>query len=164
MRVAVESDFLTTDSVFSSSMEFDNLPAPVDLRSNIKELEAAIRRDLPLYDIDELTNHDFCDGLYARTLVLPAGSVIVGKTHASENFFLLVAGSIIVTTPEGPKVITAPYLAVTHPGEKRAGFALTDAITMNFHANPLNETDPDTLESMYIITEKSLPVSAKGAS
>jgi hypothetical protein len=52
---------------------------------------------------------------------------------------------------------------VTHPGEKRAGFALTDAITMNFHANPLNERDLEALEAMYIIPEKSLPVSAKEA-
>jgi hypothetical protein len=162
MRVAVEADILTVGE-FSSAAEFGDLPAQVETRSQIKELEEAIKRDLPLYDIDKLTKHDFCEGLYARTLLLPAGSVVVGKTHASENFFLLVAGSIMVTTPEGPKVITAPYLAKTQPGEKRAGFALTDAITMNFHANPLNERDLEILEAMYIIPEKSLPVSAKEA-
>ena len=107
-------------------------------------------------DADELTSHHFCGGLYARELFVPAGATLVGKTHAQENLFFLLQGTMTVTTDTGAVTITAPYMAVTKPGTKRAGFAHSDCICMNVHPNPDDEQDLVLLEQRYI-TPEALP-------
>lgn len=119
----------------------------------VRELEAALAALPNQLDIDALTQHHFCAGMYVRELFIPAGSAVVGKQHAQQNFFLLVKGTLTLATPEGPMTITAPYMVVTQPGEKRAGFAHEDCICLNFHPNPDDERDLDKLEARYIIPE-----------
>jgi hypothetical protein len=126
----------------------------------VRQLEAAIREMGGDFDIEAHTSHHFCDGLYARELNVPAGTVIVGKTHASRNFFLLVKGTMWLATPDGPVRIEAPYMTTTQPGTKRAGYAETDCVCMNFHANPDDEWDLEKLEARYI-TPEALPAPEK---
>jgi hypothetical protein len=126
----------------------------------VKALEAALRELPEQVDIDSLTSHHFCDGLYARELLIPAGVAMVGKTHATRNFFVLVKGTLLLATPDGPVRISAPYMTVTEPGTKRAVFAETDCVCMNFHANPGDERDMDKLEARYI-TPEALPAPDK---
>ena len=119
----------------------------------ITELDRAIREVLPTYDVDSLTSHHFCAGLYARELQIPKGGVIVGKRHASQNFFLLVKGEMTFSTDHGMIRVQAPFMAITRPGERRVGYAHEDSITMNFHANPDDCTDLVLLEERYITPE-----------
>ena len=56
-------------------------------------------------------------------------------------------------TEEGPVRISAPYVAITQPGDKRAVYTHTDCIVVNIHPNADNETDLKVLESRYIIPE-----------
>jgi quercetin dioxygenase-like cupin family protein len=122
----------------------------------VRALEAALRDMDGRYDVDELTTHHFCDGLYGRQVTLPAGTIAVGKVHAERNFFFVLAGELILATPEGPVRVAAPFMAVTDPGTKRAVYALTDCICMNVHPNPDDERDLARLESRYI-TPEALP-------
>ena len=126
-------------------------PSPTE--DQVAMLEAAVREGLPNYDIDELTSHHFCAGLYARELAIPKGGIIVGKRHAKQNFFLLVKGDMTVSTNNGMRRITAPFMVVTQPGDKRVGYAHEDSITMNFHANEDDCTDLVLLENRYIVPE-----------
>lgn len=116
----------------------------------VEQLERLIPQVMPTLDIDSLTTSHFCKGLYARELFIPKGSVIVGKRHAEQNFFLLAKGELTVSTPTGMKRIKAPFLAVTKPGEKRVGYAHEDSVTFNFHPNPDDCTDMQVLEMRYI--------------
>ena len=125
--------------------------APTELQ--ITELEKAIREALPTYDVDSLTSHHFCSGLYARELLVPKGGVVVGKRHASQNFFLLVKGEMTFSTDHGMIRVRAPFMAITKPGERRVGYAHEDSITMNFHANPDDCTDLVLLEERYVTPE-----------
>lgn len=125
---------------------------PPSLES-IRLLEDLIPKNLDTLDIDALTTHHFCKGLYARELLIPKGAVIVGKMHASENFFLLTKGEMTVWTANGMVRVKAPFMTVTKPGEKRVGFAHEDSVTVNFHGNPDDCTDMQILESRYIIPE-----------
>lgn len=122
----------------------------------VRRLEAALCQFESASDMAELTAHHFCDGMYARELFIPAGFALVGKMHASRNFFVLVKGTLILATPNGPMSITAPYMSVTEPGDKRAGYAVTDCVCLNFHSNPDDEQDLAVLESRYI-TPEALP-------
>ncbi len=126
----------------------------------VKRLEAIMRQMPDQLDADRLTSHHFCAGIYARELFVPAGATLVGKTHAQENLFFLLMGEMTITTDAGPQTIRAPYMAITKPGTKRAGFAHTDCVCMNVHPNPDDEQDLALLESRYIIPE-ALPAPEK---
>lgn len=133
--------------------EIDNLRQASPTLEQIRALEFAIPQALETYNADELTTHHFCEGMYARELLIPAGAVIVGKMHAKENLFLLAKGDMTVWTEQGVRRVQAPFMVKTKPGDKRVGYAHTDSITINFHANPDNETDMTVLESRYITPE-----------
>ena len=117
----------------------------------IQRLQNAIAAELDCYNIDELTTHHFCEGMYARELFIPAGTVVVGKMHAKENFFVLMSGEVTVLTPSGVKRVKAPFMVVTKPGDKRIAYAHEDSVTFNFHPNENDETDVALLESKYIV-------------
>lgn len=132
---------------------FDNgLPT----EDQVAKLEQAIPQCLETYDIDSLTQHFFCEGLYARWLDIPKGAVIVGKRHSRENFFILAKGDMTVWTSEGMKRVSAPFMVTTKPGEKRVGYAHEDSVTINFHANPDDCKSLDILETRYITPEASM--------
>lgn len=105
--------------------------------------------DMPQLDLP--VKHHFADGIYARELFRPAGTLIVGKVHAKENFYLLVAGEIVAWTEEGMKRFKAFHMMVTKPGTKRVTYAVTDAICITFHAT--KETDLDKIEAELVIPE-----------
>ena len=109
-----------------------------------KELEQLPQVDLPVC-------HDFCTGIYARTLVIPAGVCLTGAIHKDESFFVVRSGILIVTTDEGPQQVGPGFMSVTRPHSKRAGMALTDVVCTTFHANTDRVTDPDQLWDMITI-------------
>jgi len=116
----------------------------------LKALEVAIARELPLLDIEKITFHHFCEGVYSREFYLPAGCVVVSKRHAKENFFLLVKGAVLIATPTGPLRLDAPFMSVTKPGTKRAFAALSDAVFLTFHPNADDCQDTAELENRFI--------------
>jgi hypothetical protein len=114
----------------------------------IKRLEKAMM-EFPQLDLP--VSHHFADGLYARELAQPAGTLIVGKTHRKQHFYVLVQGEITAWTEKGMKRLVAPVLLVTQPGTKRVIYAHTDSIMITFHAT--KETIVDKIEAELIIPE-----------
>jgi hypothetical protein len=110
------------------------------------ELSRFPQRDCPLA-------HHFADGLYGRVLTLPADTIAIGKLHATEHLFMLLAGEMTIVTDEGPKRIQGPIVTVSPPGTKRAVYAHTECVTMNVHHNPGNTTDLDRIEAHCITPE-----------
>lgn len=95
------------------------------------------------------TRHDFTPGLYARTIHMPAGSLLTSKIHKTEHQFVILVGSISVwTNHEGSVTLHAPYHGKTLPGTRRILFAHTDTVWTTFH--PTMETDPEKLEEELI--------------
>jgi quercetin dioxygenase-like cupin family protein len=95
--------------------------------------------------------HEHCDGVYARSMFIPAGTIATGAVHRGESFFVVRMGTLIMHTPAGPMEFKAGHMAVTKPGDKRAVIAVTDVIVTTFHANPDNETDPQALWDRFTI-------------
>jgi quercetin dioxygenase-like cupin family protein len=81
--------------------------------------------------------------------------------HKKEHFYVVVSGTICVTTDDGVQTITGPKILLSRPGTKRAVYAVTDALCMTFHVaesttveeaeNELVEADPN---SMFTIGNK----------
>ena len=114
----------------------------------IYRLEGAL---LQLPQVDMPVKHEFCAGLYARTMHIPAGTVLTGAVHREESFFLVRKGDLIVSTDTGPKRLVAGDMSISRVNTKRAGIALTDVEVTTFHANPSNEQDPQALWDLFTI-------------
>ena len=95
--------------------------------------------------------HDFCVGLYARTMTIPAGTCATGAVHRFESYMVLRSGTMLVATDNGAIQVEAGYMALTEAGTKRAVVAVTDCVVTTFHANPTNIADPEALWEHYTV-------------
>jgi len=127
-------------------------------REQIERLQAEMSK-LPQYEAP--TEHVFHGGMYCRQVWRPAGCLIVGKVHKKEHFYMVVSGTVKVTTDDGLQTITGPMLLCSKPGTKRAVFAKTDALCMTFHrvdSNTVEDAESELVEddpkSMFTIGNK----------
>ena len=128
----------------------------------VQEVKAGVPAEhLPIYRLESQllklpqvempVDHAFCNGLYARTMHIPAGTVLTGAIHREESFFLVRKGELIVSTDSGAKTLGPGDMSVSKIGTKRAGITLTDVEVTTFHANPSNEQDPQALWDLFTI-------------
>ena len=75
------------------------------------------------------TFHYFAEGMYARVVPRTAGTLIVGKVHKREHFYIVAKGRVQV----GHDVYEAGTIMVSRPGTKRAVLALEDSVCMTVH-------------------------------
>ena len=114
---------------------------------------------MPQYEPE--TKHTFHAGMYCREVWRPAGVIVVGKIHKKEHFYLIVSGTVAITTDEGVKSVTGPHLLCSTPGTKRAVYAETDALCMTFHvvdAKTIEDAEQELVEeddsSMFTLGNK----------
>lgn len=130
--------------------EHEIIPAKAVTREQVQRLQAEMAK-LPQVELP--TEHYFADGMYARRMFAPAGTVIVGKMHKREHFFIVAAGEIDVTTDSGVKRLRCGDVLCAPPGTKRAGVAVTDVVVVNIHRS--FERDLDALELELIEPEEA---------
>jgi len=132
------------------------------LEQNKDKQELAVKAEhIPIYQFEEALKtlpqvelplfHDFCKGIYARTILIPAGTMLTGAVHKDECFFLVRNGCILITTDDGPKKAESGFMSKSPAGTKRAGFALIDTLVTTFHANPEELREPDELWNNYTV-------------
>lgn len=92
--------------------------------------------------------HIFAPGAYAREMLIPAGTIIIGKIHKHAHLNFITKGRARVVTEFGPTEITAPHTFVSQPGTKRVVHALEDTLWTTVH--PTNETDLAKIEDHVI--------------
>lgn len=97
-------------------------------------------------------DHEFCAGIYARTMHIPAGTILTGAVHRDECFFVVRQGDLVVTTDDKPRYLKAGDQLVSPAWTKRAGVALTDVVVTTYHANPKNIKDPLELWDEYTVS------------
>lgn len=116
------------------------------IRSSIDAIQAFASL-LPQAQLDTL--HFFASGMYARVLPRPAGTLIVGKVHKAEHFYIVAKGRVSVTDGDMPaRVLEAGTVLVSKPGTKRAVLALEDAVCLTVHRT--DEVDLDAIERELI--------------
>lgn len=111
------------------------------------------------------TEHIFHGGMYCRQLFQPAGSLVVGKVHKKEHFFMVVQGTVAITGDGKTLLYTAPFMLTSKPGTKRVLYAETDVVYMTIHRadsttveaveDELVENDPT---SMFAVGNKIKPI------
>lgn len=114
------------------------------IRSLVNEAERRLRA---LPQVEMRVVHHFSDGLYARELHIPKGTVLTGKIHKYRNLNIMSAGELSVLTEEGVKRVKAPFTIVSPPGTKRIAYAHEDTIWTTIHAT--EETDLARIEDHF---------------
>jgi hypothetical protein len=104
-------------------------------------------RQLPQAHLE--TFHYFADGMYARVLPRPAGTLIVGKVHKKEHFYIVCKGKVQIEQD----VYEAGTILVSKPGTKRAVLALEDSICMTVHRT--NKHNLDKIERELVEPDKT---------
>ena len=94
------------------------------------------------------TEHYFSGGMYCRKLIRPAGTLIVGKVHLKDHFFLCAKGEIIAWSEKGMKTLKAGDIIESKAGTKRVTYAVMDSIGITFHKT--DKTDLDDIEAELI--------------
>lgn len=88
----------------------------------VRELEEHLAQ-MPQVELQ--TKHLVHGGMYARTILIPAGTVLTGALLKADNTCVM-AGDITVTTSEGARRFTGFHVLPAEAGHKRAGFAHAD--------------------------------------
>lgn len=115
-------------------------------RATVYALEEAMRRECELVELP--VKHYFSQGVYARELFIPKGTVLTGKIHKYQQLNIMSQGEMSVLTDEGIKRVKAPFTIVSPPGTKRVAYAHEDTIWTTIHGT--EETEVEKIEEKFI--------------
>ena len=118
---------------------------PVVTREKILALQSEVAK---LPQVEMPLRHFFSNGVYARELTIPAGTVVVGKIHKYAQINILSKGDISIATEEGIRRVQAPYTVVSPPGTKRVGYAHEETVWTTISRT--DETDLELIEKELI--------------
>lgn len=122
-----------------------------DLQDRIARLEDCIQ-DAPQVDLN--TKHVLSGGMYARTIVIPAGTAMVGAAHRKDHLDVM-QGDVTFTLGDGTlKRLTGQHVLATPAGAKRVGFVHTDTIWTTICATDL--TDIPAIEDELVVESADL--------
>ena len=123
----------------------------IDLKTETPTLEQINRLQAEMVKLPQAelpTEHYFSDGMYCRKLFRPAGTLIVGKVHKKDHFFLCASGEIIAWSEKGMVTLRAGDIIESKAGTKRVTLAVEDSIGVTFHRT--DKTDLDEIEAELI--------------
>lgn len=104
-------------------------PMSVGAVAAVRRLEEAT---LKLPQVDIATEHAIHAGMYARTVVIPAGVVLTGAEIKIPTV-LIISGDTLVYGEDGPVRFTGYHVTLGAVGRKQAFYALADThLTMLF--------------------------------
>lgn len=86
--------------------------------------------------------------MYMRSVWRPAGTLIVGKVHRREHFYVVASGDVMITGDGYKQRVKAPHIFVSAPGTKRAVYSFEDTLTITVHRT--DERDLDKIEADLI--------------
>lgn len=119
------------------------MQAKVDLKKLAKELPSTDHVECPL-------NHYFAPNIYVREIFMPAGSLVLGKTHLTTHLNSVVMGCVRLMMNNKIQEISAPYTFVSEAGTQKALYIVKDCIWQTTHYNPTNTQSVSELEDVLV--------------
>jgi hypothetical protein len=96
--------------------------------------------------------HHFGPGVYIREVFFPAGTIVMGHEHRSEQLNIFLKGKVEIVRDGGTEVLTAPMI-FTAPKGRKIVKVLEDVVWLNVHAT--EERDVDKLEAKFVVKGKA---------
>jgi len=88
---------------------------------------------------------------YAREMLIPKGTLIIGKIHRHQHLNFISKGKVTVFTEFGEKHLEAPCTFISEVGLKRAVYAQEDTLWTTVHLTKFEkEADLDKIEDEVI--------------
>ena len=93
--------------------------------------------------------HRFADNCYLREILMPKGTLIVGKIHKTQHFNVILTGSCSVYTRDGVEHYTAPATFISDAGVQKVVLCHEDVRWQTLHVTDktdLAEIEKDVIE------------------
>jgi hypothetical protein len=88
---------------------------------------------------------------YAREMLIPKGTLIIGKIHKHQHLNIISKGKVVVYTEFGEKHLEAPITFVSEIGLKRSVYAVEDTLWTTIHLTEfVGEENLDKIEQEVI--------------
>jgi hypothetical protein len=130
--------------------------ANLKVRSQLDAIEEEMSKGETIAISDFPLRHHFANGMYAREMFLPAGTLITGKIKKDEHISVISAGEVYEATEHGAQHIAAPHTFISAPGTKRLVYALRDTVWTTIHRT--DETDVDKIDDeLTVRTHAEVP-------
>ena len=121
-------------------------------RNDIVDLERVIQgMDENLGEDPFPLIHHFVKGCYAREILLPKDSTVVGKIHKHEHFIIFLSGDVTISSEHGTERINKPGIAISPMGVKRAVYAHEESRIITIHLT--DETELEKIEREVIVED-----------
>ena len=136
----------------TGDVTFRHSGTALEMRARILELKDALiaaggSSDYPV-------NHEFCDGMYIRRLLIPRGELLLGKIHRKDCINFVERGDISLLTEFGARRVQAGYVGVSRAGIMKVGFAHADTVFVNIFRT--DKTSIDEIEEEIACEDHSL--------
>lgn len=123
-------------------------------REGVLAVEQKMREFFPAGQNEEIfpLTHRFANGVYAREILLPKGTMGVGKIHKHGHLNVITKGRVSVLTEFGFHEYVAPFTFVSQPGTKRVFYAHEDTVWTTFHgteSTDLVQIEKDIIAESY---------------
>ena len=106
--------------------------------------------------------HDFADGQYIRTIVMPKGLTLVSRIHNKNHPFFIMKGECSIFTERGLERIKAPHNGITLAGTQRLMFIHEECTFITVHRTdcltPKNIIKEVTVENFSEISLKGFDI------
>ena len=106
--------------------------------------------------------HDFADGQYIRTIVMPKGLTLVSRIHSKNHPFFIMKGECSIFTERGLERIKAPHNGITLAGTQRLMFIHEECTFITVHRTdcltPKNIIKEVTVEDFSEISLKGFDI------
>lgn len=130
--------------------------------AKVKRLEA-ILSEFP--QVDMATTHVLSGGVYARTVFIPAGTVVTGATHRKDHI-CVIDGDVETVLDGVPQRIAGRLVLKGEAGVKRAVYAHEDTLWTTICQTELTDIakieeelveEPETLQTRKLLESKEEP-------
>ena len=144
-------------------MLFQNNPAKVKFRQDILTVQDGLQKliddgavestlencTLKHYFTPKDEKYGCCT--YAREMLIPKGTLIIGKIHRHQHLNFIAKGKVIVFTEFGQKQLEGPCTFVSEIGLNRAVYAEEDTLWTTVHLTEhVGEENLDKIETEVI--------------
>jgi len=92
------------------------------IESTVDELEAKAKRY-------------FCNGVYIKELLVPKGTLMVGKIHKTEHQCIMTCGDVSLMTQDKHVRMKGHNVFSAHKNTRRVGYFHEDTMWLNVHAS-----------------------------
>jgi hypothetical protein len=112
------------------------------------KIDALMRELVSRPQVECPVTHHFGPNIYIREVVMPAGTVVIGKYHKHDHMCNMIQGRMIVVSEDGERAeVVAPCVFMAKKGRKTA-YILETVRFQNIYST--DETDVEKLEHMMV--------------